>query len=218
MREIIVLLGPPASGKGTQAMFLVENFKYLSLSTGSLLRKEIATGSDLGKSVANVINKGNLVPDELIFDVLKSELSRINADKIILDGFPRTLKQAELFSEYLETSEFKLKKVFMINLSKEAILERIRSRITCKNCGAIYNAVSKRPKVEGVCDVCHSTNLVSRADDLDMEAVIKRIDIFDNNKDSILSFYRKKSLIFLIDGLKDVKAINCEIIKALNVN
>lgn len=218
MREIIVLLGPPASGKGTQSTLLNEQLGYVGLSTGALLREEISKGTDLGKDIANIINKGNLVSDQLIFEVLKRELNKNKSEKIILDGFPRTLKQAELLSEYLEVSQYNLKKVFVINLSKEVILDRIGNRITCKNCGTVYNTISKKPKVSGICDICHSTNMVSRSDDLDIEAIIKRIDIFKENINSIVSFYRKKSLIFLIDGLKDVKAINCEIIKALNSN
>ncbi len=216
MKDIIILLGPPASGKGTQSALLSEKLGFVGISTGSLLRKEIQVGTDLGKEISAIIDHGNLVPDDMMFRVLKRELEGNTSDGFILDGFPRTLKQAEILSDYLIDSQFNLKKVFVIDLDKENILNRIGNRITCKNCGAIYNSSSKKPKVDGVCDVCHSTELINRNDDLDMEAINKRIDIFKANIGGIMSFYEKKSLIFLLDGLKDVNVINHKIIEALN--
>lgn len=218
MKDIVILLGPPASGKGTQSALLAEKFNYLPISTGSLLRKEIGTGSDLGKEIAALIDHGNLVSDELIFRVLIGELENSDCNGFILDGFPRTLRQAEMFSEYLVDSQFDLKKVVVIDLERQDILDRVSNRITCKDCGAIYNNSSRRPKVEGVCDVCHSKNLVNRSDDLDIEAINKRIDIFKTNISGIMSFYEKKSLIFFVNGLKDCNVINHEIIEALNNN
>ena len=216
MKSIIILLGPPASGKGTHASLLAEKLGYENLSAGSLLREEVATGSEIGKEIATLIDAGNLVSDELMFKVLSKRLESSNSSGFILDGFPRTLRQAEILSDYVDKSDMQIKKVFVIDVDKENILDRICNRITCKECGAIYNAVSKRPKVEGVCDVCGSKELVDRSDDLNKEAVEKRIDIFKTNIGGIMSFYEKKSLIFLINGLKNVSAINCEIIKALS--
>lgn len=218
MKDIIILLGLPASGKGTQAAMLSEKFNYLNLSTGSLLREEIDNNTDVGKRVAGVINAGDLVPDKLMFEVLSKRMRHSSLDGFILDGFPRTVEQAEILSGYLASSNMRLKKVFVIELDEKTVLERICSRITCKKCGAIYNTINKKPKVDGVCDVCGSTDLMNRNDDLNMKAIKKRIDIFKTNIGDIMSFYEKKSLIFSIDGLKDVKAINCEMIKALNCN
>ena len=218
MKDIIILLGPPASGKGTQAILLAKKIGFENFSTGSLLREEVATGSKIGKEISSIIDGGNLVSDELMFKVLSKKLEESNCDGFILDGFPRTIGQAEILFKYVSNSNMRIKKVFVIDLDKEHILDRICNRITCKRCGAIYNTVSKKPKVDGVCDVCGSTDLIDRNDDLNKEAVEKRIDIFKTNIGSIMSFYEKKSLIFLINGLKDVNAINCEIIKALDYN
>lgn len=216
MKDILILLGPPASGKGTQSALLTEKLGFVGISTGSLLRREIQNGTDLGKEISTIIDRGNLVSDDLIFLLLKKELESNNSSGFILDGFPRTLKQAEMLSEYLKDSQFKLRKVFVVNLDKKDIIDRICNRLTCKKCGAIYNTSSKKPKVDGVCDVCQSNDLVSRNDDLDIEAINKRIDIFKSNIDEIMSFYEKKSLIFLLDGLKNVNVINHEIIEALS--
>ncbi len=218
MKDIIILLGPPASGKGTQASLIREKIGFENLSSGSLLREEVATGSDMGKKISTIIDAGNLVSDELMFEVLSKKIRNSNSFGFILDGFPRTLKQAEILSDYVSKSDMKIKKVFIIDLDEKNILDRICNRITCKKCGAIYNILSKRPKVDGVCDVCGSTDLVDRSDDLNRSAVKKRIDIFKTNIGAIMSFYEKKSLIFLINGLKDVDAINREIIKALGYN
>jgi len=216
MRDIIIFLGPPASGKGTQSGLLSKKNGFTTISTGSLLRKEIAAGSELGERISAVIDFGNLVPDDMMFEVLRKELESNKSKGFILDGFPRTLKQAEVLSDYLVNSEFNLRKVFVINLDRDNILNRIGNRITCRNCGAIYNTSSKKPKVDGVCDVCHSTDLVSRNDDLSAEAINKRISIFETNIGSIISFYEKKSLIFLLDGLKDTDIINRKIIEVLS--
>lgn len=217
-RDIIILLGPPASGKGTQSAILSNKFGFCSISTGSLLRDEVATGSELGKKIAQLIDKGNLVSDDLMFHVLKKKLEGSDHNGFVLDGFPRTVSQASMLFDYVSCSQFNLKKVIVIKLDKKAILDRIGTRITCGTCGKIYNSVSSKPKVEGVCDNCNSRNLINRNDDLNIEAINKRIDIFDSNIDDIISFYEKKSLIFLIDGLKDVNAINHKIMEALNSN
>ena len=218
MKDIIILLGPPASGKGTQASLIREKIGFENLSSGSLLREEVATGSDMGKKISTIIDAGNLVSDELMFEVLSKKIRNSNSFGFILDGFPRTLKQAEILSDYVSKSDMKIKKVFIIDLDEKNILDRICNTITCKKCGAIYNILSKRPKVDGVCDVCGSTDLVDRSDDLNRSAVKKRIDIFKTNIGAIMSFYEKKSLIFLINCLIDVDAINREIIKALGYN
>ena len=216
MKNVIILLGPPASGKGTQSALMAEKYGYLGISTGDLLRKEKASGSDLGKRIAELIDQGSLVSDELVFEILKKELETAKCEGFVLDGFPRTLKQAEMLAEYLSTSDkLNLKKVFIIDLDKETVLDRIGTRITCKNCGAIYNSTSRKPKVDGICDTCQSNELIVRNDDVNIDAINKRVDIFKANVDSISSFYAKKDLIFLINGLKDVNMIHQDIVSAL---
>ena len=217
MKNIIILLGLPASGKGTQAALLSEQLKYENLSTGYLLRKEVENKAELGSEIAKSINAGNLVSDELIFEILKKNIEKSESNGFILDGFPRTLRQAEMLSDYLSNNEnFELKKVFLINLDDKVVFDRICNRITCKKCGATYNSFSKKPKIAGVCDVCGSNELVDRKDDLNIEAIKKRINIFKENIEGIVSFYEKKSLIFSLDGLKNIDTINHSIMKALS--
>lgn len=217
MKNIIILLGLPASGKGTQAALLSEQLKYENLSTGYLLRKEVENKAELGSEIAKSINAGNLVSDELIFEILKKNIEKSESNGFILDGFPRTLRQAEMLSDYLNNNEnFELKKVFLINLDDKVVFDRICNRITCKKCGATYNSFSKKPKIAGVCDVCGSNELVDRKDDLNIEAIKKRINIFKENIEGIVSFYEKKSLIFSLDGLKNIDTINHSIMKALS--
>lgn len=215
MKDIVIILGVQGSGKGTQGRVLSEELGFTIVSTGELLRKEVDSGSKLGEEIASLINNGNLVSDELIFRILKEELKSSSANGFILDGFPRTLEQAEMLSKYCESSDFRIRKVIFIDMDREHVLERLNSRITCKKCGKVYNLLSSRPKVDGMCDVCHS-KLIVRADDLKIEAINKRINIFERNIRDIVSFYEKKSLIFSVDGLKDVNTISREIIKALN--
>ncbi|MDD2839942.1 MAG: nucleoside monophosphate kinase [Rickettsiales bacterium] len=215
MKDIIILLGVQGSGKGTQARFLGEEFGFDVVSTGDLLRKRIDQGGKVGKDVSSLINEGNLVSDKFIFEFLKENLENSSAGGFIVDGFPRTLKQAEMLSEYCEQFDFRIKKVVFINLDREEVIKRITSRVTCGTCGAVYNLLSHKPKIEGVCDVCQS-KLIIRADDFKIEAINKRINIFEKNIEDIISFYEKKSLIFCVDGLKNVNTISREIIKALN--
>ena len=217
MKNIIILLGLPASGKGTQAALLSEQLKYENLSTGYLLRKEVESKTELGNKIAKSIDVGNLVSDDLIFEILKKNIEKSESNGFILDGFPRTLRQAEMLSDYLDNNEnFELKKVFLINLDDKVVFDRICNRITCKKCGATYNSFSKKPKIAGVCDVCGSKELVDRNDALNIEAIKKRINIFKENIEGIVSFYEKKSLIFSLNGLKNIDTINHSIMKALS--
>jgi adenylate kinase len=215
MRDIVILLGVQGSGKGTQGRILSEELGFDIISTGDLLRREIESGSELGKSMSSLISEGNLVSNELIFKILKDKLENSFAHGFILDGFPRTLEQAEMLSKYIGQSDFVIKKVILINMDKEHVMERINSRVTCGKCGEVYNLLSHRPKIDGVCDVCHS-KLIIRNDDAKIVAINRRIDIFEENIRSIVSFYEKKSLIFSVDGLKDVNTVSREIIKAVN--
>lgn len=217
MKEVVILLGIQGSGKGTQAKFICEKFGYKQISTGNLLRQEEALGSELGKEIAALIDKGNLVSDELVLEILKKEIKNGKENGFVLDGFPRTLKQAEMLDECVNELGIKIKKVVLIELDENSVLDRIRNRVSCSKCGAVYNLKSCKPKKDGVCDVC-GAKLDIRVDDKKIESIQERIGIFKKNIDGIVSFYMKKSLIFFVDGLKDVSIISQEIIKALNSN
>jgi len=175
----------------------------------------VATGSRLGRAIASYIDQGRMVSDNLAFTVLQKRLAKDDCDGFILDGFPRTRAQAELLLDYTLKTHFNLRKVFIIELSREAIFERIGNRITCKNCGKIYNTATNKPKINGVCDVCGSKELLLRKDDSATDAIDRRINNFLENIGDIVSFYEKKGLIFVIDGLKNVDVINSDMIKSL---
>ena len=217
-KDIVILLGPPSSGKGTQSSLIAEKFGYLGISTGDLLRKEKKSGSDLGKHIASLIDSGKLVSDELVFQLLVNELNNSKCNGFILDGYPRTVEQAYMLDAFLSDqnsgSNFKIKKVLVIDLTKEIILKRIFGRLTCPNCSAIYNVSFKKPQIEGICDVCKS-KLTSRNDDLNVDSINNRIDIFLKNIISIKDFYKKQDLLFSIDGNNTIDNIHAEIVNIL---
>jgi adenylate kinase len=218
MKDIIVFLGPPGSGKGTQASFLKDQFDYDELSTGDLIRKEISTNSDLGKEVAAIIDRGELINDDLCFKLLVKKLENDDKNKIIIDGFPRTFDQAKLLNDYLSKNKnFNLKKIFIFVLSDEEIINRIKNRIVCPKCNSIYSLIAKKPLKDGICDVCE-TPLVARNDDFNQDSIIKRNNIFKNNIKDIISFYEKKDLIFKINTSKTAEDVNHDIVNILNNN
>ncbi|MDR3290499.1 MAG: nucleoside monophosphate kinase [Rickettsiales bacterium] len=215
-KEVIIFLGPPGSGKGTQAELLKE-YGYTSFSTGHLLRKEVEKGSTIGKQIQGLIDKGSLVSDEIILKLCSNEMKRIPENKIIIDGFPRTLNQAELASKYLiKYPVIDLKKVFIFNLDEMVLINRIRNRVSCGKCGATYNLLTKRPMISDVCDVC-GDKLISRVDDSEIDSIIKRNKIYNSNICDITYFYAKNNLTFFIDSVKDLKSINQEIKSILNI-
>ena len=195
-----ILLGAPGSGKGTQAKNFVENYACTHLSTGDLLRKEISLGSDLGKEAQNFMNSGNYVPDEMVFSILEKEVCRLsNPNKIVFDGFPRTLPQVDLLNKLFGKLDIKLEKVFNIELSDEIILERTINRLVCSGCGAVFNKITSPSLKEGCCDYC-SGSLIVRGDDT-QETVSKRLKTYHETVGPIIEYYRKLSFLVDIDGV-----------------
>ncbi len=170
MTEVIVFLGIQGSGKGTQAKLLAEETGYQHINIGDLFREQISKGSELGKKVQAIITRGDLVEDELVFELVQSSLSP-DCPGIIFDGFPRTLAQAE----YL-LSHYHVKRVFYLELSEADAIARIEARFICSKCGENYNLISRKPALEGICDTCGGT-LKQRADDTG-EAIRKRVNEF----------------------------------------
>ena len=198
----IIFIAPPAAGKGTQSDMLKNTYGYIHISTGDLLRAEIATGSALGLEVKSIIDKGNLVSDELIIDIINSKLTEIKGKPFILDGFPRTLNQAEALDEIIDDNYC----VIYLELSKEDAIKRIEGRLTC-SCGKSYNLNDEalKPKQEGICDNC-GKKLVKRDDDNTLAFAV-RYDNFLNNTKVLIDYYKNKNKLNVIDVNRDINAI-----------
>ena len=207
----IIFIAPPAAGKGTQSNMLKEKFGYNHISTGDMLREAINSGSEIGKEVKNIIDKGELVSDDLIIKLVKDKLTRLEGKPFILDGFPRTLNQAKSLDEILTDDYI----VIYLDLAESEAINRITGRLTC-NCGKSYNVnIDKlKPKVDGICDNCGSI-LIKRDDD-NVESFKVRFKTFLDNTDSILKYYEDKEKLIKIDVNKDVQDIFESILEVAN--
>ena len=206
----LVLIGAPAAGKGTQARKLIAKYGLAYISTGDMLREEVAKGTELGKQAQSVMAAGGLVSDELIIAIVKERIQQDDCKNgFILDGFPRTVVQAEKLEEMV-----KLDKVVYINAPDEVMLERLTARQTCPKCGATYNKLFLPSKVEGVCDVC-GTALTQRKDDTE-EAGRKRIQTFHEQSEPLVGFYGEKGILIEVDGMMPIDEITKAIINGLD--
>ena len=210
----IVLLGPPGAGKGTQAANLKENLNIPHISTGDIFRSNIKNGTDLGKEVQGYMDKGELVPDELTTSIVWDRLDQDDCkDGFLLDGFPRTINQAEALKAGLEERNIELDVVINIDVAAEVLIKRLSGRRVCKGCGATYHVDSNPTKVAGVCDKC-SSEVIQRADDSE-ETVRNRIEVYNNETAPLIDFYTKEGLIKSFDGNKDINAITEDILQTL---
>jgi len=210
----IVFLGPPGAGKGTQAKILVERYGIPQISTGDMLREHRAKGTELGKKAQEYMDKGQLVPDEIILEMVKERLSQPDSEKgFIFDGFPRTVAQAEALDKLLAEMGKKLDFALALVVPDELLVERLTGRRTCKNCGMIYHIKYKPPKVEGKCDVCGG-ELYQRPDDNE-ETVRNRLKVYHESTAPLIEYYRKKGLLREIDGSKSIEEITQQIIQIL---
>ena len=192
----IVMLGVPGSGKGTVAKILAKRTGLPHISTGDMFREQIKKETELGKLANSYISQGQLVPDEVTINIVKDRLSWEDAQNgAILDGFPRTLEQAKALEKILKEQEKEITIVPELVISDEIIIERILNRATCSNkeCGAIYNAKFKPPKVEGVCDICGSP-LIIRTDDNE-ETIKNRLEVYRQNSKDLIEFYKEKGVL-----------------------
>ena len=202
----IVLLGPPGAGKGTQAKRLETKRNMVQLSTGEMLRQVVATGSELGKEAKRVMDAGQLMPDELMIQLISERIDRDCGDGFILDGFPRTVRQAESLDQMLAEKGLKLDVVIEMKVDEEAMIARIIGRFSCNACGAGYHDDFQRPKVAGVCDACGGTEFVRRADDNE-ETVRERMEAYKRQTAPILPYYGDKGILRGIDGMASIEAI-----------
>jgi adenylate kinase len=198
----LIFLGPPGAGKGTVAQAVMDKYKLTQVSTGDLIRAEIASGSTLGKELAEVVNKGHLVNDDQIAQMLEKEIKTQAAKKtfngFILDGFPRTLPQAPMLETILGKVKQNLTGVIYIESSKESVVKRLSSRWTCEKCKKVYNTVSLPSKKPGICDD-DGAKLIQRDDDKP-ETIAKRYDTFIEKTSPLIQYYEKKGLLHKYDG------------------
>lgn len=197
----IILLGPPGAGKGTQAQRLQSDLGMVQLSTGDMLRAAVASGSDLGRKAKNIMDKGQLVPDDLMVGLIEDRIEQPDCAKgFILDGFPRTEAQAEALDRMLGKSGKKLDRVIEMEVDEKALTERIVGRFTCAKCGAGYHDKFKRPKVEGVCDVCGSREFTRRKDD-NAETMRTRMAAYRAQTEPLLPYYDSRKVLRKVDGM-----------------
>ncbi|MCR5224083.1 MAG: adenylate kinase [Bacilli bacterium] len=197
----IIFVAPPAAGKGTQSNLLVEKYGIAHISTGDLLREEVASGSDLGLSLKDKMASGELISDDIVLGLLKNRLMKDDVKKgFILDGYPRTLNQANTLDTMLEELNMKIDHVLYLDMDKTLAMHRALGRMTCPNCGAGYNKNEEvmKPKVDGKCDKC-SSDLVSRSDDNE-ETFNTRFDTYLDNTQPLLDYYKEKNLLSVIDN------------------
>lgn len=203
----LVLLGPPGAGKGTQASRIVEEYKVVHISTGDIFRKNIKEQTDLGKKVKDYLDKGLLVPDELTVDLVWDRLDQDDCkDGFLLDGFPRTIEQANQLQKGLEERNIKLDSVVNIDVDKNILVKRLAGRRVCTNCGATYHIDVQPTKVDGVCDKCGEKAVIQREDDKE-ETVLNRIEVYENQTAPLIGFYRDLNLLFDVDGTLPVDEV-----------
>ena len=192
-------MGPPGAGKGTLSQVLLKDEKLVHISTGDILRAEIAQGTELGKSAKALMDQGKLVPDQIVADMVASRLTQADCDAgFILDGFPRTVAQAELLKESAAKIGRNLDKVVLFDAPRELLLQRLTARLTCRQCKASFNKIFAQPKVEGVCDHC-SGELFQRSDD-SLETAQNRLKVYDEQTAPLIDYYRSNGLLATIDS------------------
>ncbi|MGH7827418.1 MAG: adenylate kinase [Candidatus Binatia bacterium] len=210
----VVLLGPPGAGKGTQAKLLQEKFEGCQISTGDLLREAVAEGSSLGKDAEGYIESGALVPDNLIVNLVAERLKEKNCEKgFILDGFPRTISQAESLDEMLKTLGMGLQAVLSVRVPHNLIIDRLAGRRTCKRCGGLYHLTFNPSRTQATCDRCGG-QLYQRDDDRE-ETINARLSVYDKQTAPLVSYYRERGLLRDIDGVGKVEDVRDRMVKAL---
>jgi adenylate kinase len=211
---ILVLLGAPGAGKGTQAEWVCKEFDIPSISTGDLLRAEVKENSDLGKKAKSFMDKGELVTDSLIVSMLEKRIQLPDCSKgFILDGFPRNTSQADTLNQMLSKLGKSLDAVVNIDVDPESIVQRLSNRLTCSSCKAGFNRLTKKPKVEGICDVCGGA-LIQREDD--KEATIRnRLSVYEKQTSPLIAYYSKTGKLIQINGNQDMGAVQKDIINKL---
>jgi len=202
----LILLGAPGAGKGTQAKLISEKYGIPQIATGDILREAVTSGTELGRKAKEFMDRGELVPDEIVIGIVKERLAQPDCENgFILDGFPRTLIQAEALDNILAEMNKKIDAVINIDVSEEEIIKRITYRRTCKKCGAIYHLIYNPPKEDKKCDKCGG-ELYQRDDDKE-ETVRERFRVYRERTEPLIDYYKKKGLLHNVDGTKNIKDV-----------
>lgn len=214
----LVFLGPPGSGKGTQASIIARKYNLLHLATGDIFREEIQRRTKLGKEVEEYLKRGELVPDHLTVEALKSRLEgglSSGKDGFVLDGFPRTDNQAKELDNLLNQMHLVLTAVLLIDVSEDEIIQRLSGRRICQSCGSVYHIVHNPPKVNEICDLC-GKKLVQREDDKP-EIIKRRLKVYDEQTKPLVQYYAEKGLLYRVNGSGSVEEVEQRIEKILNL-
>jgi len=206
----LILLGPPGAGKGTQAQRIMDKQGLVQLSTGDMLRAAVAAGTELGKKAKAIMEAGQLVPDDLMVNLISERIDQPDVKGgFILDGFPRTVPQAEALDKMLGDKGLKIDHVIEMQVDDDALVDRITGRYTCAKCGRGYHDRNQKPKVEGVCDKCGSTEFKRRADD-NAETVVTRLKQYHEQTAPILPYYQARGVLKSVDGMAEIDEVTAQ--------
>jgi adenylate kinase len=212
----LVLLGPPGAGKGTQAKLLEDSRSLVKLSTGDMLRAAVAAGTELGRKAGDIMERGQLVPDDLVIGLIAERMDEGGSGEgYILDGFPRTIAQAEALDRLLKERGKRLDRVIVMEVDDDALVERIAGRFACAFCGEGYHDIYKLPKVEGICDRCGSAGFVRRRDDNE-EVVRARLQAYHAQTEPLIDYYTRQGKVRAVDGMADIATVSKEISQELD--
>ncbi len=212
---ILIIFGPPGAGKGTQAMLISKNYNMRHVSTGDILRSAVKDGTELGKLAKSYMDDGELVPDDVVIGIIKDEIKKDNATKgFLLDGFPRTIPQAQALDKMLGLEELKVNGVVSIEVPDEEIISRISGRRVCEKCGAMYHNSFDPSRKSGICDDC-GDKLYQRDDD--KEAVVKtRLQVYRKQTEPLKQYYENTNGLSEVDGLGTIEDVSNRIARVLN--
>ncbi|MBT6135605.1 MAG: adenylate kinase [Kordiimonadaceae bacterium] len=208
---IVVLLGPPGAGKGTQAQKIEKTQGLVQLSTGDMLRAAVTEGSKVGKKAKDFMEAGKLVTDEIVVKIIENRIQKVDCKNgFLLDGFPRTLTQAKALDNMLNQKSLKLNAVVEMQVDDEALVDRIIGRYTCTACNQGYHGENLKPKVDGVCDNCGSTNFKRRVDD-NRETVSSRLEAYHSQTAPLLPYYKEQGVLRVVNGMVDIGDVSVQI-------
>ena len=211
----MVLLGPPGAGKGTQAVMLAEKKGFLHLSTGDILRENVKKGTDIGKKAKAFMEKGELVPDDIVIEMMLDTIKDAKAKKdFILDGFPRTAYQAKKLDAELNKLKLPIEMVVYFKTSIETVISRLTGRRLCSKCGANYHIINMPPKKQGVCDKCGS-ELYQRKDDNE-ETIKKRLEVYNSQTKELIDYYKAQGILEAVSGDLEAGVVYSELTEILN--